>query len=188
MRTSLHYGALALALFASAGLAGAADDGASGKINSGVATQAPTGAAAPKSEVVSPRDAQSQPTEGPAANANTGTAPSGPIGATPQTMPSTVSAENAKLDKTPIMAHGFTLRDEDKGVIFDSIASNADVETRALDVKPADALPDDVKIFDLPEKVTEQMPALKGYKYVKLADKIMIVSAPNRIVIAEITR
>jgi hypothetical protein len=36
--------------------------------------------------------------------------------------------------------------------------------------------------------VTEQVPALKGYKYVKLADKIMIVSAPNRIVIAEITR
>jgi hypothetical protein len=43
-------------------------------------------------------------------------------------------------------------------------------------------------MFDLPEKVSEQVPALKGYKYVRLTNKIVIVSAPNRIVVGELTR
>jgi hypothetical protein len=185
MRTFLRYGVATLALLASTGLAAATDP--SGKINPGVATQAPTGQAAPVPEVVSPRDAAEQPGQS-AGSDSTGSAQSGPIGATPSTMPSTISAENAKLDKMPIMAHPLQLSSDDKRMIFESIAKNTDVETRAIDTEPANALPADVKIFDLPEKVTEQVPALKGYKYVKLTNKIVIVSAPNRIVIDEITR
>ena len=62
------------------------------------------------------------------------------------------------------------------------------METRAIDTEPANTLPADVKLFDLPEKVSEQVPVLKGYKYVKLNNKIVIVSAPNRIVVDEIKR
>jgi hypothetical protein len=185
MRTSLRYGAIAVALLASTGLATATD--ASGKINAGVPTQQPTGEASNDPGVVSPRDAKNQPEQSPA-GASTGLAPSGPIGATPQTMPSTVSAENDKLDKTPIMAQPLTITDDDKRLIFDSIAANTEVETRAIDTEPANTLPVDVKMFDLPEKVSEQVPALKGYKYVKLTNKIVIVSAPNRIVVGELTR
>lgn len=187
MRISLRYGAIALALLGSAGLAAAADDAASGKINSGTVMQAPSSEAPKDSGAAGPRDAETQPAGSPA-GATTGLAPSGPIGATPQTMPSTLSAENEKLDKLPIMAQPLHLSDDDKRMVFDSVASNSEVETRSIDTEPANTLPADVKLFDLPEKVSEQMPALKGYKYVKLTDKIVIVSAPNRIVVGEITR
>ena len=185
MRTSLRYGAITLALLGSVGFAAAADDAASGKINPGVPTQLPTGQA-PPNPGMSPHDA-GQPAQPPGGESS-GLAPSGPIGATPQTMPSSLSAENEKLDQAPIMSLPLKLSDQDKRMIFDSIAGNTDVETRAIDTEPANALPADVKIFDLPEKVSEQVPALKGYKYVKLTNKIVIVSAPNRIVVGEITR
>ena len=184
MRTSLRYGAISLIfLLGSTGLAAATD--ASGKLNPGTAVQAPTERASSTSEVISPRDAKDQPA--PEASANTGTAPNGPIGATPQTMPSSVSSENAKLDKTPIMAQPLKLNDDEKRMISQSLA-NVEVATQAIDTAPADMLSADVKLFDLPEKVSEQVPGLKGYKYVKLADKIVIVSAPNRIVVGEIAR
>ncbi|MEA2874017.1 MAG: hypothetical protein QOH67_3993, partial [Hyphomicrobiales bacterium] len=47
----------------------------------------------------------------------------GPIGATVQTMPSTISAENAKLDKLTTTAHQFPLTEEQKKLIATSIAS-----------------------------------------------------------------
>jgi hypothetical protein len=47
-------------------------------------------------------------------------------------------------------------------------------------------LPADVAIHALPEKLIDQVPALKGYKFVKLTNKI--VSPPNRIVVGEIAK
>jgi hypothetical protein len=121
-------------------------------------------------------------------DANTGLAAGGPIGATGQTMPAKFSAENDALDQMPIMGHPLPLTDAQKRMVYDSLAANAEAETRGITVGPAHALPADVAIHGLPEKLTDQVPALKGYKFVKLIDKIVIVSPPNRIVVGEIAK
>jgi hypothetical protein len=121
-------------------------------------------------------------------DADTGVAAGGPIGATGQTMPAKFSAENDALDKMPIMGHPLPLTDAQKRMVYDSLAANSEAETRGITVGPANALPADVAIHGLPEKLTDQVPALKGYKFVKLIDKIVIVSPPNRIVVGEIAK
>jgi hypothetical protein len=119
---------------------------------------------------------------------NTGVAASGPIGATGQTMPAKLSAENDALDKMPIMGHPLPLTDEQKRTVYDSLAANSGAEAKGIAAGPANALPADVAIHDLPDKLTEQIPALKGYKFAKLDGKIVIVSPPNRIVVGEISK
>jgi hypothetical protein len=216
MRSSVLCGALALALalLGGAGAVRAADDAARGVINRGAeeAQRPPTGAPA---GVMQQSGAGSAVRDVPASNtpsgafpaskaaapdavtdnANTGLAPSGPagsesgpIGATGHTMPAKFSERNAALDKTPIMAHPLPLSDEQKRTVYEALAANGDVETRALDTEPANALPADVKLYDLPPRVAEQFPALRHYKYVRLTDKVVLVSAPNRIVAGELTR
>jgi hypothetical protein len=155
MRSSHRYGVIALALFGSVALAGAAEDANTGTIKPDV---------------------------------NTGVASGGPIGATGQTMPAKLSAENDALDKMPIMAHPLPLSDQQKRMVYDSLAASSEAETRGIMVGPANALPADVTMHDLPQKLIEQVPALKGYKFVKLVDKIVIVSPPNRIVVGEISK
>jgi hypothetical protein len=120
-------------------------------------------------------------------DANTGLAAGGPIGATEQTMPAKFSAENDALDKMPIMGHPLPLTEAQKRMVYDILAAS-EAETRGITVGPANALPVDVAIHGLPEKLTDQVPALKGYKFVKLTDKIVIVSPPNRIVVGEIAK
>jgi hypothetical protein len=141
------------------------------------ATNTPSGAF-PESKAVAP-DATTDPTP------TTGTAAAGPIGATGETMPAKFSAENAALDKMPIMGHPLPLTDAEKRFVYEK-AADTEAETRAIDTEPANMLPADVKLHDLPDPVVERIPALKGYKFVKLTDKIVIVSAPNRIVVGEI--
>jgi hypothetical protein len=208
MRSSLRSGTVALVLLGSTGFVQAADDVDRGVINRGAgeATRPPTGAPAgvmqqsgagtavrdvpasntpsgafPHASAAAP-DATTDKTE------NTGATSSGPIGATGQTMPAKFSERNATLDKTPIMAQPLPLTDEQKRMVYDSLAANSEVETRAIDTEPANALPTDVKLYDVPEKVTEQIPALKGYKYVRLVDKLVLVAAPNRVVVGAIMK
>jgi hypothetical protein len=119
---------------------------------------------------------------------NTGAASSGPIGATGHTMPAKFSAANDALDKMPIMGRPLPLTDEQKAMVRDSLAATSAPEGGTAAVGPATGLPADVAIHDLPSNVTELAPALKGYKFAKLVDKIVIVSPPNRIVVGEIAR
>jgi hypothetical protein len=212
MHSSLRSGAVVLALLGSAGVLQAADDRDRGIINRGAeeAMRPPTGAPA---GVMQQSGAGAAVRDVPAANTpsgafpqssaaapdattdkidnktdNTGVVTGGPIGATEHTMPSKFSAKNAALDKTPIMAHPLPLTEEQKRAVYAILAANGEIETRAIDTAPADALPADVKLYDLPDKVVEQAPALKGYKYVRLIDKVVLVSPPNRIVAGEIMK
>ena len=133
--------------------------------------------------------AQDQNTGSVGTDINTGAAVAGgPIGATGHTMPAKFSAENDALDKMPIMGHPLPLSDEQKRMVYDSLAAAGEAETRGIAVGPATELPADVAMHDLPDKVTEQVPALAGFKFVRLPDKIVIVSPPNRIVVGEIAK
>jgi hypothetical protein len=118
---------------------------------------------------------------------HTGAGSNTPIGATGQTMPAKFSAENDALDKIPIMAR-LPLTADQARMVRDSLAASSEPDAGTAAVGPATELPADVAIHDLPGNVTEQVPALKGYKFAKLADKIVIVSAPNRVVVGEIAK
>ena len=112
----------------------------------------------------------------------------GPPGATGQTMPSTISAENAKLDKLPTTALQFPLSDEQKKLIVKSIA-NAPLTQSKDDlskVHVADFLPTATPTQDFSLEVMSEIPAAKQYKFVKLDKRVLIVDPPNLTVVGEI--
>jgi hypothetical protein len=122
------------------------------------------------------------------ADKNTGVAAAGPIGATGHTMPAKFSAENAALDNLPTMARLPPLNDEQKRTVYDTLSASSEPAAQNAAVGPATELPADIAMHDLPEAVAAQLPALKGYKFVRFPDRIVIVGPPNRIVVGEIAK
>ena len=101
-----------------------------------------------------------------------------------QTVPAKFSARNAKIDHTPIMAMRLGLTDEQKRKIVESVKS-ANQPVQSSNAKPAEELAWTVKVHDLGASASD--PALKDLKYVRTKDRILLVDAPNRIVIGEVT-
>ena len=114
----------------------------------------------------------------------------GPLGATPQTMPSTISAENAKRDKLPTTALQFPLTDQQKQLIAKSIAQAplAQGKDDLSKVHVADYLPTTTPTQDFTLEVMKEIPAAKQYKFVKLEKRVLIVDAANLTVVGEITQ
>jgi hypothetical protein len=86
-------------------------------------------------------------------------------------------------------AGSLPLSDEQRGHIFDGImklpdAPVADVPAPAA----AGALPSSVALQELPASVTREIPMVLGYKFVKLDDRIWLVSPIDRSVVAEMPR
>jgi hypothetical protein len=82
-----------------------------------------------------------------------------------------------------------SLTDEQRGHIFDGImqlydAPVADVPAPAA----ATALPSSVALQELPVSVTREIPMVRGYKFVKLDDRILLVSPVDRLVVAQMPR
>jgi len=50
------------------------------------------------------------------------------------------------------------------------------------------AVPGSVKLQELPASVTRDIPMVQGYKFVKLDDRILLVSPVDRTVVAEMPR
>ena len=77
---------------------------------------------APLANQASPADVG--PAQANTANTGNSTAATNwPLGSTRQTAPTTVSAENDKLDKLPVIAYSFWLSDADKKLIVDGVAN-----------------------------------------------------------------
>jgi Protein of unknown function (DUF1236) len=86
-------------------------------------------------------------------------------------------------------ARSLPLTDEQRGHIFDGImklhnAPVAEVPAPAA----ASALPSSVALQELPASVTRDIPMVLGYKFVKLDDRILLVSPIDRSVVAEMPR
>ncbi|MFL5090098.1 MAG: hypothetical protein ACJ8D7_06955 [Xanthobacteraceae bacterium] len=131
--------------------------------------------------------AGSEPPQAPS-SPNSGTSSSGPIGSGPQTMPAKFDADVAARDRVPIMARPLPLSPEQKQHIYDSVMNSAQIPSVQIDATPATILPGAVELGALPSGVEEQIPAVRGYKYVKLQDKVLIVAPANRVVVGQITR
>ena len=112
-------------------------------------------------------------------NWNVGGAP-----ADSQTVPAKFSKRNDAIDRVPIMAMPvLALSDDQKKAIVASVKSaNSPVQT--TNAKPAEELPWTITVHDL--GISANDPALARMKIVRAEDRILLIDAPNRIVIGEI--
>jgi Protein of unknown function (DUF1236) len=81
------------------------------------------------------------------------------------------------------------LSDEQRGRIYEGVMHVADAPV-AQPPAPAvaDALPAEVAMRDLPAGVTRDVPPVRGHKFVKFDDRIVVVDPASRLVVAMIPR
>jgi hypothetical protein len=193
-----------LAAFALAAVPGQAEDASHRPQNAAPAQGAPS---SPENENQKanqslsnpPQSGRTEPSATNAASANQGgdgnaQAPSGPAlvngkldvpgaPADSQTVPAKFSPRNDMLDNTAIMAMPLRLTDAQKHKIVESVKL-ANRPEQTSNAKPSDELAWDVTVHDLGASAGD--PALAELKYVRTKDRILLVDAPNRIVIGEI--
>ena len=109
-----------------------------------------------------------------------------PIGAGPETMPAKFDENVAARDRIPIMARPLPLNDEQKRQIYTSIMNNTQVPATQTTAQPATILPSTVELTPLPPGLADQIPAVRGYKAVKLQGKVLLVVPESRVVVGEI--
>jgi hypothetical protein len=81
------------------------------------------------------------------------------------------------------------LTDEQRGHIFDGIMKLRDAPVADVTApETVTALPGSVALQELPASVTQEVPLVQGYKFVKLDDRILLVSPLDRAVVAEMPR
>ena len=196
MRVAAFCGAAALAVITSVAVAQgptmgqekqtAPQDQPQGRTSAPDHTTPPTAEAQPKAPIAD----QSAPAAVGPSQANTASSvlSNGPIGATGQTMPSTISAENAKRDKLPTTALQFPLSDEQKQLIAKSVARAPLAQSKddLAKVHVADFLPTATPTQDFTLEVMQEIPAAKQYRFVKLDKRVLIVDAANMTVVGEI--
>ena len=81
------------------------------------------------------------------------------------------------------------LSDEQRGFIFLGVINVPDVPDIFLHLPPfGGPLPETVQLHDIPAMVVRRIPELAGYKFAKLEDRILVVSAETRQVADMIPR
>ncbi len=79
--------------------------------------------------------------------------------------------------------------DEELGRIFDGVMRILDAPvTEMAAPEVADPLPEDVPMQELPPDLVGEIPLVRGYKFVKFDDRILVVSSASRLVVAMIPR
>lgn len=137
----------------------------------------------PETSGAPPRDTQSN------VNSSDPTPQISPLGATGQTMPSTLSPDNAALDKLPIMTRGFIFDENQRKRILESImADNKSAAQISNEIQPAMLLPEGVEMHELPGDLVRDMPSLSDRRYVRLNDRILIVNPNNRGIVGELAK
>ena len=102
-----------------------------------------------------------------------------------QTVPAKFSSRNAALDKLPIVAQMLWLTDAQRKQILASVqASKAPVIKLTANV--TSELPGTVSLHALPQPIETELPNTSDLKFVRLQDKVLLVYAPNWIVVDEI--
>lgn len=133
-----------------------------------------------------PQDANGNATTGSASAAAT---PSGPIGATGQTMPAKFSKRNDTLDRVPVMAQPSTLSDQDRQRIYQAaMADKTPTANDAANLAPASEL-DSRQALDETHPLPAGVAGIKGLQnlgYVKTKNKVFLVEPATRIVVEEI--
>ena len=103
-----------------------------------------------------------------------------------QTVPAKFSERNARLDEMPIMALPLGLTDEQKRQIAVSVAKS-DAPVTQISAKPAEVLPADTPVSELPADVKASVPVASDLHFIRTREKIFLVRAPNMVVTEEIS-
>jgi hypothetical protein len=86
-------------------------------------------------------------------------------------------------------ASRLSLTDEQRGLIFLGVINLRNVPETAIQAPELGVpLPQSVELHDIPAMVVSQIPEVAGYKFVKLEDRILLVSTNSRQVEAAIPR
>ena len=79
--------------------------------------------------------------------------------------------------------------DEERGRIFDGVMRISDAPvTEMAAPEVADPLPEEVPMQELPPDLVGEIPLVRGHKFVKFDDRILVVSSESRLVVAMIPR
>jgi hypothetical protein len=180
----LRPGITALALILSAGLATAQPTAQGDNSNQG------TGGATPLNALGN--DYEKTPGSSPS--------PPGAIpGATVSTTPAKYSADNVAKDAVPLAVNDLSLSDADKRAIVQAVAQDRSTTgsgsgggpgTGAVVTPPVPGalLSDFFEMKEFPAELKDRMPMLENHAYVMLPDRVLLVNAPNRIVVSEIRK
>jgi hypothetical protein len=138
---------------------------------------------APQADQAKPADVG--PAQANTANLGNSTAGSQwPMGSTRQTAPSTVSAENDKLDKLPVIAYSFWLTDADKKMIIEGVANAP--KTDVKNAKVSELLPPGVESVSFPAELAQKLPMAGRYAYVKTDNRVLVIEPNLKIIVAEV--
>jgi hypothetical protein len=79
--------------------------------------------------------------------------------------------------------------DEQRGRIFEGVMRISDAPvTEVAAPEVADSLPEEVPMQELPNDIIREIPLVRGHKFVKFDDRILVVSSASRLVVAMIPR
>jgi hypothetical protein len=79
--------------------------------------------------------------------------------------------------------------DEERGRIFDGVMRISDASlTDMAAPEVAGSLPGNVPMQELPTEIIHEIPLVRGHKFVKFDDRILVVNSASRIVVAMIPR
>jgi hypothetical protein len=102
-----------------------------------------------------------------------------------QTTPAKYSKRNSALDRLPLVALRLKLDDAQRKAILE-VVRKADAPIAKIEASIAQELPATVTLQQFPQAARDDVPALAGLDYVRLQDRILLVRAPNMVVVGEI--
>src|SRR5438067_2717863 len=81
------------------------------------------------------------------------------------------------------------LSDEQRALVFVGVMNLPDMpDVDAAAPDPAAALPGTIALHDLPPMAIRRIPVLRGHKFVKLDDRILVVRPADRVVVSQLPR
>ena len=104
-----------------------------------------------------------------------------------QTVPAKFSERNAKIDAMPTMAYPLALTPEQRQRVFEAVMKSPSPPA-TIEAKPAQELPGNTALSELPPDLVKDVPTLAGMSVLKTPDKVLLVRAPTMTVMDEITR
>ena len=107
-------------------------------------------------------------------------------GASPQTVPSTVSTENAAKDEHWWLDRGLALSPEQKQQIYKTLARDGAQAGAGTGIfaEPSAVVPTEAKLYVVPKELAAAIPYIEHFKYVVSQNKVVLVDPVNGVVAA----
>jgi len=101
-----------------------------------------------------------------------------------ETAPAKFSAVNAALDSHPTMSGGVGLSPEQAAEVYRTVMADKSVQpAEVAATEPAAQLPNLTPAHPWPEALRDKFPVLATFGYIKTADKVLIVTPANKILV-----